>query len=393
MSYRSRKRILWWETWLMWPFVAAGKIAGRFFPLPGKHRVFLFFPNADIGGSPKVNADIIRCVQAFLPLVIFSKKPANNLFKDRFIQPGVRTIDLARLVDNKWYHFVNFFYRGVIAGWINAAVNPVVLGGECIYFYKIIPHLKSRIKCIEVCHLNTWINYTIGFTDRIDVRVFSTEYLKKQVAEQYQQNNLAPGYYDKLLFIENAIDIPEYAAITNPILQVVFIGRGSPQKRVYLVAEIAKEMHRLSLPVYFSFVGDVEKVIRVEDYPYCKFYGNVQNDELLNGIYKQSDVLILTSAFEGLPVVVMQMMAYGKVVVSTKVNGIPDYIFHGDNGYLLDAESEAGIVKQGVTYLSRLIEQPELIREFGDRSRKMAIARFSNEAFCKSYLDILQLQK
>ncbi len=48
----------------------------------------------------------------------------------------------------------------------------------------------------------------------------------------------------------------------------------------------------------------------------------------MNKIYNETDILLLTSAFEGLPVVVMMMMAYGRVVISTAVNGIPDYIKH-----------------------------------------------------------------
>ncbi|MEJ0107139.1 MAG: glycosyltransferase family 4 protein [Bacteroidota bacterium] len=168
----------------------------------------------------------------------------------------------------------------------------------------------------------TWLPYTIGHIDRINLRIFSTLKLKENVIEQYNENNIDPKLYDRLRFIDNAIDVPPYEEVKNERLEVVFIGRDSPQKRVHLIAAIAKQMHEANDNVHFSFVGDVDKVITIRDFPYCKFYGNVKDNDLMNKIYHQSDVLVLTSAFEGLPVVVMKMMAHSRVVLSTAVNGI-----------------------------------------------------------------------
>jgi glycosyltransferase involved in cell wall biosynthesis len=258
MAYREMKVKLLLEHIGMWPFVQAGKIAGHFWKLNSPHKAFLFFPSADVGGSPQVNADITNCIKHDCrPLIIFSKKPRDNLFLDKFQQEGVRIIDLHKLIDNKLYHFVNFFFRGVISTWINSQQGAFVLGGECIFFYKIIPHINKRIRRVEICHLDTWLNYSIGFIDMIDLRIFSTQKLKENVEAQYRANLLKNHYFDKLLFIENAIDIPPYKVIENKELQVVFIGRGSPQKRVHLVAAIAEGLHKSGFPVHFSFVGDV----------------------------------------------------------------------------------------------------------------------------------------
>lgn len=131
------------EAVLIFPFVWLGKICAPFFSLKTHHQVYIFSPSADIGGSVKVNYDLCACLADKSPLVIFSKKPKNNEFLEQFKINGVRTIDLHRYVDNKWYHFVNLFYRGVIASWINKADNPVVIGGESLFFYKVLPHVKK----------------------------------------------------------------------------------------------------------------------------------------------------------------------------------------------------------------------------------------------------------
>ncbi|MEV0595082.1 glycosyltransferase [Nonomuraea cavernae] len=47
-----------------------------------------------------------------------------------------------------------------------------------------------------------------------------------------------------------------------------------------------------------------------------------------------ADLLVLSSTYEGLPVVVMEALAAGVPVVSTAVGGVPELIEHGRNGYL-----------------------------------------------------------
>lgn len=391
MTYSAAKRKLQLELIGMFPFVLLGKLAGHIFGLKNKNRVFLFFPNGDIGGSPQVNIDITNCIKNFKPLIIFSKKANNNQFRDKYDIEGVRVLDLHKFIDNKFLHFVNFFYRGLLSVWINKQKNAVVFGGECIFFYKVIPHLKKHVHCVELCHLATWLPYTISFIDRINCRVFSTLNLKEQVAKQYLAYNLEAGYYERLFFIENAIDIPEYKVSENDLLQVCFIGRGAPQKRVHLIAAIATAIHNKNLPVKFSFIGDVEKSIDIDSLPFCTFYGNIKEESKMKQMYVLADVLILTSSFEGLPIVVMQMMAHGKIVISTAVNGIPDYIHHGENGFLIKAPDENGIIKEGVGYIETLLQNPDMKIRLGKKSRQIAMEKFNREEFCISYHNLLKL--
>ncbi|TMI79872.1 MAG: glycosyltransferase family 4 protein [Bacteroidetes bacterium] len=389
MTYRAaviKKNI---ELALMFPFVALGKLAGRLFPIKTKHRVFLFFPSADIGGSVKVNIDITNCIRDRQPLIIFSKKPKNNQFKALFESKGVRIIDLHKYIDNKLYHFVNFFFRGVLSAWINKQERPVIFGGESLFFYKMLPHVKRTTKKIELCHLNTWIDFSQAFAKYIDIRIFSTPKIKRDVENQYRINHLPQSLFDKLLFIDNKVDIPPYQEVTNGVLQVIYVGRGAPQKRVHLIAEIARKMHESGHPVHFSFVGDVENIIPEEVKQYCTLYGNIKDEDRLHKLYTNSDVLLLTSAYEGLPIVVMDMMARGKVVVSTAVDGIPDYINHGKNGLLIKETDESKIVQRGVELLKQLIQSPALRKQIGLESYHYAVNHFSGKTFCETYRKIL----
>ncbi|MBK8496715.1 MAG: hypothetical protein IPL50_18290 [Chitinophagaceae bacterium] len=78
MTYTAAKRKLQMEMIGMFPFVLLGKLAGHLFRLKTNHRVFLFFPNGDIGGSPQVNIDLTNCIKNYKPLIIFSKRPVTT---------------------------------------------------------------------------------------------------------------------------------------------------------------------------------------------------------------------------------------------------------------------------------------------------------------------------
>lgn len=374
-----------WELAVMYPFVLLGRLAGLIFKLKKQTSVFLFFPSADIGGSIKVNADITNCIKDKRPVIIFSKRPKNNHFRHLFDIEGVTVIDLHKYIDNKLYHFVNFFYRGLLATWINRSEKPVVFGGEALFFYKVIPHLKKEVKTVELCHLNTWFDFSQAFVKYIDSRIFSTPKIKRDVIDQYLKNKVPSRYHDRLHFIDNKVDIPPYEEVQNQRLEVLFVGRGAPQKRVHLIAEIAARMQAAGSPVHFSFVGDVEKIIPETTKHFCTLYGNIKDEKILYNIYQRSDVLLLTSSYEGLPLVVMDMMARGKVVISTAVDGIPDYISHNENGLLIAESDEQKIIEAAITLLESLIKDPEKRKAIGRNSYSYAVKHFSGETFCNTY--------
>lgn len=374
------------EACMAWPFIFAGRLLSPLFPLKTKHQLVIFCPSADIGGANKVNADLCRVFAHKNPLVIFSKKPRNNEFFHLFQIPGVRIIDLHKQVDQKAWHFINFFYRGVISSWINTCGTTIVAGGESLFFYKVFPYVKKDIRFVEISHLNTWFQFTQSFVKDIDARVFSTLKLKRDAEALYVKNNLPKALFRRLFFIDNMVEIPPLTSVQNDRLEVVFVGRGSPQKRVHLVAAIAQKLHAMKANVHVSFVGDVTSVLVTSQYTYCTFYGNVQDKQQMQAIYQKSDVLLLTSAFEGLPLAIMEMMAYGKVVVSTAVDAIPDYIIPGETGFLIENHTdEDKIVEEGVSILSSLSTNPGLLREVGQKSREYAEKQFSEEAFFRAY--------
>jgi glycosyltransferase involved in cell wall biosynthesis len=391
MTYSTARLKQQAEHIVLLPLVWLGRLIGLLKKAPDNEGIFLIYPNRDTGGSYKVNADIAALLKDKKPLVIFTKKALNGGYQHLFELPGVNILDINRLIDNKYIHFLNVIWRGIISQWIKQHKKPVVFGGECIFFYKLVPHVYKTARCIELCHVNKWLNYTQAFAPFIHYRVFSTQKILRDHAKQYDTNGVPDYLKDRLIFIDNKIEMPQQHWEEHEHLQVLFVGRGAPQKRVHLIVAIAEKVKQLRPEIGFTLVGDVEALVPENVKQLITIRTDINKASLLQPLYQAHDVLLLTSLFEGLPIVVMDMMAQGRVVLSTAVDGIPDYIKHMNNGLLINAvENEDEVVRQGVEWILQLDEDRQLLRKLSGAARAFAVKQFSGSAFDENYLKLFK---
>ncbi len=102
-----------------------------------------------------------------------------------------------------------------------------------------------------------------------------------------------------------------------------------------------------------------------------------------------SDIIVLCTHAEGLPLVVLEAMAYAKPVIATAVDGIPEVIKDGETG-LLHAHEDA--VQLGDQLLF-LLKDPEGAVRLGRAGQQFCRERFGQAQFAESmaayYRDIL----
>lgn len=101
----------------------------------------------------------------------------------------------------------------------------------------------------------------------------------------------------------------------------------------------------------------VEKKITI-----CTWLNPAQRDELLAA----ADVFILPSYNEGLPMSMLEAMAWGLPVIVTPVGGIPEVINHNQNGLLV----QPGNIEQLVQAIQNLIRDESLRLSLGTAARK-----------------------
>lgn len=74
-----------------------------------------------------------------------------------------------------------------------------------------------------------------------------------------------------------------------------------------------------------------------------KLLGHVPRDQI-NAAYDSADLVALTSRSEGIPLVLMEAMARGKIVLAPAITGIPELVVPGHTGFLYEPCSQDSLV-------------------------------------------------
>jgi glycosyltransferase involved in cell wall biosynthesis len=105
---------------------------------------------------------------------------------------------------------------------------------------------------------------------------------------------------------------------------------------------------------------------------HCFFLG-YQED--VAGWYQAFDAMILPSANEGTPVVVIEALAAGCPVVATGVGGVPDVVREGVDGFLVPVGDTEALSER----LERLARDPGLRARMGQAGRASVPGRYAVE--------------
>jgi len=97
-----------------------------------------------------------------------------------------------------------------------------------------------------------------------------------------------------------------------------------------------------------------------------------------------SDVFLMSSISEGIPLTVIEAMAARCPVVSTAVGGLPEIIEHGRTGFLVPSGDHSGLAEA----LVGLYRSPELSRQIAEAAAQHATEHLSLEGMLKAYRNV-----
>ena len=209
------------------------------------------------------------------------------------------------------------------------------------------------------------------------------------------------AWAEKELNCRNIVYLPNFTAIDNSISaetilkgelgkRILCLANLRDQKNHFLLLEVAQKLKQSHPGWTFHLVGkdfkdDYSKQLKssiinkyLEDSVFV--YGS-KND--IKNIINQSDITVLTSKSEGLPIALIEYGLSKKPVVSTKVGEIPLIIKDGINGFIVDA-NDAGLFYLKVV---RFITETDLRAQMGDSLYKTVIENNSEEGIIINYLN------
>ena len=182
-------------------------------------------------------------------------------------------------------------------------------------------------------------------------------------------------------------DIPNRAGRTT--VQFVFLGRMSQKKGAYdlvnafaAMPEAARARARLTL----AGDGDLEALRKLAE-PFgervrvLSWIDSSERERLL----AESDVFVLPSYNEGVPMALLEAMAAGLPAIVTPVGGIPDVLRHGVEGLMVEPARVADLSAAMARMVTHDGERNASGRRAHDRARS-----FDVHAYARSLADIYQ---
>ncbi len=133
---------------------------------------------------------------------------------------------------------------------------------------------------------------------------------------------------------------------------IISVGRPTWKKGYHFGLDAMKILSGLDVSFHYTIVGGIseEMVFQVQDLGLNDQVTLLKTMpfENVEALIAGSDILLLPSVEEGMPNVVLEAMALGTVVVSTRCGGVPEVVNDGENGFLVpvrDAEAMAAKIK------------------------------------------------
>ena len=113
--------------------------------------------------------------------------------------------------------------------------------------------------------------------------------------------------------------------------------------------------------------------------------------EKLCALLTSADLFICPSIYEPLGIVNLEAMACETAVLATRVGGIPEVVADGSTGKLVNYSGDGSALESDLSSaISELMNNPALLKQYGEAGRKRAAAEFGWPAVARATLALYQ---
>lgn len=259
------------------------------------------------------------------------------------------------------------------------------------FYVSCLKFLKKFI-FINTAH-NIFLDKKIltKFSYKRSVLIAVGEHVKKNLCTFYGFNE------QEIIVINNAVkplnneiknikEIEEYK--TQKKIIIANIGRISEQKGMIYFVKAAKILLEKNKNLIFLIVGDGELKEELEEYIRKN---NIQENVILLGyrndiqnIMAQVDLIVLSSLWEGFPLIPIEAFSVGKPVIATNIEGTIEIVKDKFNGLLVEPKDEVDLSKK----IEFFVENINELENYGYRARKTYELNFDIKSFNNLYTKV-----
>jgi len=306
------------------------------------------------------SVSIVSDVRAFFALVAMIKKVAPDVIHTHTAKAGVLG-RLAAILAGRSAKRVHTFHGHLLHGYFSGWKVKLVIAIEKFLAKRtdVLVAVGNQVKSdLLAAGIGKADQYRVFFPGLVEPAKISMEKAR-------QQFDMAAG------------DI-----------YVAYVGRMTAIKRPDRLLNTAAEIKARNLPVKFIVAGEgdlfeaTKRDSERRELP-VEFLGWRKD---IGALFTASDIAILTSDNEGIPLTLIQAAQASLPIVATGVGSVGDIVVHEVNGYLVESEPAAL-----ADALQKLAIDPVLREIMGKAGRERASRYFSLEKMCTDHTELYQL--
>ncbi len=331
-----------------------------------KNRVAIVLPYFALGGAETMVSRLasnINLDKIDVEVICIYGNPQNNRLENSILNSEVKIKYIGKskgfslsAVYKLWKE-LSSYHPTVVHTHLSACVycTPWVLGHNVKMLHTI--HSTPKFELIKPKKKIMSIMYRIGKA----IPVAISKEIQDMMTEEYKLRSEAELIY-------NPVDVDKFYKNNEKHKGICLVtaGRLSKEKNQKMLVDAIKVLCQKYENLSLTILGDGPLKNELENYVEDKglsdiihLEGNVANVE---EYFSKSDIFVLSSSYEGLPLVILEAMAAKLPIVSTDVGGIKDIVTN--NGLLVESENTDALVN----VLEKVIEDKDLREELGNNS-------------------------
>lgn len=358
--------------------------------------VLMVFPFIAVGGAEEIHLQIIKHLKGQVRFVVVTVDP---------IDPELGTMTETFAQVTPWvYNMPDFLHPELRFSFLNRIIerfHPISLyiASGAAWIYDVLPELKQHYPALKI--IDQVYDFQMGWINRYDSVIASLMDhcigCNQRICQAYHQhgvpknrisliqngvdlNAFVPADYlpEKVIEIRKKFGLPEQGKI------VTFAARIGPQKRPMDFVELARRFSA-EPGIIFLMVGDGPLAQAVDEQISQLGLRNIVRQGFyrpITDVLAITDVLVLPSEFEGMPMILVETLAMGKPVVVTDVGNNREILEITGGGVVVSRPGDIGGLTNGIQQMLETPPDPVRLRE-------RIQSHFGIQSVAEKYKDIL----
>ncbi|WP_373598495.1 glycosyltransferase [Paraclostridium bifermentans] len=270
--------------------------------------------------------------------------------------------------------------HGIIASLIAVLANKKAMKKLVINIHSDSQYDFNGIKKIIYSFIEL---FTLRKADKI---ITVSKDLKYKIIERYKINK------DKIININNGINIKHISnrTIKDDKFKFLFVGRLEKVKNVPFLINAMKELKLKGYNFSCDIVGSgseeeqLKEIVNINNLESSINFLGYQED--ISEFMIQSNLLLLTSNMEGMPIVIIEAFGYNLPVISSNVGGINEIITNKKTGILYEKNN----MNEFVDILERILNNDIDLNSISNNAYLEYKTKWTSSSMSEKYMNVFE---